>query len=131
MGAKPPRAKKDEAALSAAVNSVKSKLMGYLKAFRLYHVPCSTILDKVHEKLGCRKGPNTVLSSREEDRLASWLIDMSKTGYGRSRQVLIKMVQNIERNLPSFRQICNLTIAWLLRTFTVFRGHSSHLLKLF
>ena len=89
MGSKQPRAKYDEAALSAAVNSVKCRLMVYLKAFKHYHVPCSTILDKIYEKseIGCRKGPNTVLSSKEEDRLASWLIDMSKTGYGRSRQV--------------------------------------------
>ena len=97
MGAKRPRAKYDEAALAAAVNSVKSKSMDYLKASKLYHVPRSTIFDKVHEKseIGCRQGPNTVLTPTEEDRLATWLIDMSKIGYGRSRQELIETVQKI------------------------------------
>ena len=83
----------------STVNSVKGKSMGYLKASKIYCVPHSTIFDKVHEKseIGCRKIHNTVLSSRKEDILASWLIDMSKIGYGRSRKELIEMVQNIVR----------------------------------
>ena len=68
-------------------------------SFSIYHVPRSTIFDKVHEtsEIGCRKGPNTVFSSREEDRFATWLIDMSKIGYSSNPQELIEMVQKIVR----------------------------------
>ena len=45
--------------------------------------------------LVCKKRPNTVLSPSEGDRLAKWLIDMSKVGYGRSRQELIETVRKI------------------------------------
>ena len=61
------------------------------------NVPRSTIYDKVNEKstIDCRSGPNTTLSVEEEKRLADWLIDMSRIGYGRSKQAHLDVVQKI------------------------------------
>lgn len=89
--------KYDKAALQSAVDAVKSKSMGYLKASKVFKVPRPTIFDKVKEKsvIDCRTGPNTTLSVDEEKRLADWLVDMSKIGYGRSKQELLDIVQKI------------------------------------
>lgn len=89
--------KYDKAALQSAVDAVKSKSMGYLKASNVFKVPRPTIFDKVKEKsvINCHTGLNTTLSVNEEKRLADWLVDMSKIGYGRSKQELLDIVQKI------------------------------------
>lgn len=87
----------DLVALERAVRAVQSKTMGYQKASKIYNVPRTTIYDKVHGKseVESRQGPNTVLSPAEETRLANWLIEMSKIGYGRSKQELLETVKLI------------------------------------
>jgi len=57
----------DATSLERAVHAVRSKSMGYLKASKMFHVPRTTIYDKVHEKseIHSRQGPNTVLSTTE------------------------------------------------------------------
>lgn len=71
--------------------------MGYQKASKWYNVPRTTIYDKVKwlSEVESRQGPNTVLSGEEEKRLAKWIVDMSKIGYGLSKHELLDNVKII------------------------------------
>ena len=71
--------------------------MGYKKASMTFNVPKSTIFDKVkgNTPMNCTSGTHPVLNVEEEGRLADWMIDMSKIGYGRTRQELLDTVQKI------------------------------------
>ena len=44
---------------------------------------------------GCKRGPSTVLTEAEEGMLEEWAINMSKIGYGRTREQVIEMVKTI------------------------------------
>lgn len=65
---------------------------------------------------GLRKGPQPVLSVAEEQVLEDWLVEMSKIGYGRTKQQLQQVVRDIlqkERrqnpfkdNMPGRKWVC-------------------------
>ena len=46
-------------------------------------------------KPGCKPGPGTVLSEEEKERLASYLIQMSKMGIGLSRDTVMHLAYSI------------------------------------
>lgn len=84
--------------LCAAVQRVRDGSMSVRQAAGAYSVPKSTISDKVSGKTllsKCSPGPVTVLSTEEENRLADWAINMSRVGYGRTKQELLDTVQKI------------------------------------
>ncbi|XP_046568265.1 uncharacterized protein LOC124276668 [Haliotis rubra] len=54
------------------------------------------MFDTLHNKYdGTKCGHKTVFSETEENRLADWVVDMSRIGYGRTREELLTTVQNI------------------------------------
>ena len=86
----------DVTALERAVQVVTSKSMGYLKAskYTMYlDAPLSTKYTKIRP-LTRDQGPHTVLSS-EGERLTKWLVNVSQTGYGRSKQKFLATVRAI------------------------------------
>ena len=75
---------------------VKDEKMALRKASLKYGIPKSTLFDHYSGKVkGCKRGPSTVLSEVEEDKLAQWAINMSEIDYGRTREQVIEMVKTI------------------------------------
>ena len=76
-----------EESMLAATSSVVQDNMSLREASRLYNVPFETLRRRVNGsvKQGCKPGPGTALSEEEEERLASYLIQMSEMGFGLSR----------------------------------------------
>ena len=83
--------------LENAVVAIREEKMSMRKAAEAYGVPKSTLYDHVKGKVevGSRPGPPTVLTSVEESMLVDWAIEMSRIGYGRTRQQICEMVKQI------------------------------------
>ena len=48
-------------------------------------------------EVGCRPGPNSVLTAAEEKKLVDYIVEMSRIGYGCTKQKVFDMVQEIMR----------------------------------
>lgn len=78
----------DAKAMGLAVNAVKSKEMGYLKASKFYRVPRSTVVDYVKSGKAVdiltvtKLGQEPALSDELENLLVTYCLDMEKRFYG-------------------------------------------------
>ena len=83
--------------LEMAVEKIQLGEISVQEASRTYEIPKTTLLDKVHGRspLQARQGPSPILTDKEESELVTWFIQMSKIGYGRSKQELALMVKKI------------------------------------
>ena len=61
------------------------------EASKLYNVPFETLRRRVNGSviLRCRPGPATVLTEQEEERLASYLIQMGQMEFGLSSETVM------------------------------------------
>ena len=86
-----------EESMAAATSSVTNDNMSLREASRLYNVPFETLRRRVNGSVrpGCKPGPATVLTEEEEERLASYLIQMSEMGFGLSRDTVMHLAYNI------------------------------------
>ena len=94
---KPVRRPWDERALVQAVEELKSGRISYRQASAKYGIPKSTLNDYVTGKvrIGCRPGPQPVLTRDEEKCLVEWAEKMATIGYGQTRQQICEMVKKI------------------------------------
>ena len=71
-----------EESMVAATNSGLHDYRGLREAARLHNVAYDTLRRRVTGSVeaGCKPGPSTVLTEGEEDRLASYLLQMSEMG---------------------------------------------------
>ena len=85
----------DESMVSA-VNTVKGG-MSVNQAATLYDVPRTTLQDCVKGwvKHGEKTGPNTYSTSAAEEELASFLTEVSKVGYGKTRREVALLVEAV------------------------------------
>ena len=69
------------------------------RAARLFGVPRSTLRDRVagNVKHGTNPGPTLYLTKCEETELASFLVDVAKAGYGKSRGEIKQIAENVAR----------------------------------
>ncbi|KAJ8017788.1 hypothetical protein HOLleu_44571 [Holothuria leucospilota] len=80
--------------------------MSQKQACKVYNIPRATLYDKHKGKsdISCPLGSPTILTKAEEEQLATWAINMSKIGYGRTRQELCfivkKTLDNSDRQTP-------------------------------
>ena len=76
---------------------VKSGALSQRKASAHYGIPLTTLNDKLNNRsaIGTPPGPATILTTDEEDHLASWVINMSRVGYGLTREEICQSVQKI------------------------------------
>ncbi len=75
---------------------VQSGAISLNAAAKSYGIPKTTLFDTVKGNYAThREGPRTVLTDKEEERLARWIVDMSRIGYGRTRQELLGTVKRI------------------------------------
>ena len=93
-----------------AIEAVRSGAMGANRAARTYSVPASTLKDGLsgQVKHGTNPGPIPYLTSDEEDELATFLIQVSEIGWGKTKREVIMIVrQAVEkkgRNTDSFNE---------------------------
>lgn len=82
--------------LLAAIAAVKNGA-SYRKTSLKYNIPVMTLCDKVNNRvpLVSTPGPSTYLTTDQEKRLVSWLLHMSKIGYGVTRIDIPKIVKDI------------------------------------
>ena len=82
--------------------------MGANRAARTYSVPASTLKDRLSGRVkhGTNPGPAPYLTSDKEDELATFLIQVSEIGWGKTKREVIMIVhQTVEkkgRNTESF-----------------------------
>ena len=95
-----------EESMEAAVNSIHKENKGLREAARLYNIPVETLRRHVNGSVqaGCKPGPSTVLTDEEEDKLASYLVQMADMGFGLSRETVMEMaftiVDKVQRKHP-------------------------------
>ena len=77
----------------AAIESVRGGGKSIRDAAVEFNMPKSTLGDGIKGQIvdGTRNGPETLLSKEDEERLAAYLIDVSKKGYGKSKEIIIFM----------------------------------------
>jgi len=91
----------------AATNSGLHDYRGLRKASRLNNVPYETPRRHITGSVeaGCKPGPSTVHTKGEEDRLASYLLQMSEMGLGLSHDIMVmhlayQIIDKAQRNHP-------------------------------
>ena len=84
--------------MASAIEAVKGG-MSVLRASTLYDVPRTTLQDRVKGRVkhGNKPGPTTYLTTAEEEELASFLMEVSKVGYGKTRKEVKLLVEAVAR----------------------------------
>ena len=74
-----------------------SEGMPIRESARNYNVPASTLFRRVRGivVMGCKPGPNPVLSTPIEDKLSNYLVEMADMGFGFSRQEVMRLAFQI------------------------------------
>ena len=83
-----------------AIGAVQSNILSLRDAESTYGIPKSTIHNYTSGKtmVGATRGPSTVLTTEEEQKLAEWAIKMAEIGYGQTRRQVCEMVKKIMDN---------------------------------
>ena len=84
----------------AAIDAVKDGTMGVLCAAKQYGVPQQTLGDQVSGKVihGTNPGPKPFLTAVEEKELSSFLVDIAKAGYGKTRKQIMDLAESVARD---------------------------------
>ena len=78
-----------------AVDLVRSKQMSLLGASKAFGIPYATLGDKVRGRRPMQAASKTVLSKEEEKKLVEWLVEVSRRGFGLTKDDLKDMVKTI------------------------------------
>ena len=80
-----------------AYNAVKESRMSIRQAAEAYHVPKSTLADRVsgRVKFGSHSGPTRYLSDDEEEELTRFLEGTASMGYAKSKKEVLAIVEEI------------------------------------
>ena len=83
--------------LVRALEDIECNKISFRHAAAKYDIPKSTLCDYVSGKVevGRKPGPPSVLSIAEEKKLVEYAIEMSRIGYGRTKQQILETVQKI------------------------------------
>lgn len=92
---KKPERKIPENLIIEALNSIEAGTYSYREAAEHYDIPKSTIWTKYHSKvpLTKRKGPASILTVEEENRIVEWLMYSGKKGFPISKSQLLDHIQ--------------------------------------
>ena len=69
--------------------------MSLRKASKVFGIPYTTLGDKLRGRRPVTASPRTVLTSEEETKLVKWMVELTKRGFGRTRNDLRDMVKRI------------------------------------
>ena len=77
------------------------------EASRKYNVPVTTLYCRTSGAvmLGCRPGPNPVLTVNAEERLVNYIVNMSEIGFGLSRQEVMCLAFQIAEKVESITHL--------------------------
>ena len=80
----------------AAVEAVRNGVT-IRKAAADFNVPKSTLGDRITGRIehGDKSGPDPIISAEDERKLAAYLIDVSKQGYRKSKEIILYMATQI------------------------------------
>ena len=80
-----------------AVRSIEEDGKGLREAARNFNVPVETLRRRVAgiTSLDAKPGRDTVLTTEEERRLATYIIDMCDMGFGLSRQDVMRVAYSV------------------------------------
>jgi len=83
--------------LAKALDDIQENKLSYREAEAKYGIPKSTLCDyKVGKvEVGAQTGPTPILTAAEEQKLVDYAFEMSKIGYGQTKQQILTMVQKI------------------------------------
>ena len=87
-----------EETLKRALADVTSKKLSMRKASIMYSIPLSILSDKINNKVPLaisKPGPSSFISHTHEKRLCSFLLNMSKIGYGMSKKEVPSIVKDV------------------------------------
>ena len=99
----PKKAKKrkqwSDESMAAAIEAVKGG-ESVLRAAKQYGVPRQTLGDRVSGKVvhGTNPGPKPFLNAVEEKELSSFLVDVAKAGYGKTRKQIMGLAESVARD---------------------------------
>ena len=81
--------------MTNAMEAVRSGELRVNRAAAVFEVPCSTLKDRLSGRVkhGTNPGPAPYLTREEEAELASFLIESSSMGYGKTRREVIDIVK--------------------------------------
>ena len=102
-------------AMVAALEAVKQGET-ILRAARTHGVPRTTLQDRVHEKVthGAKPGPKPYLAPAEEKELSLFIVDVAKAGYGKTRQQIKAIAENVANEKGTIRSK-KVTDGWFKR----------------
>ena len=92
--------------MESALNSTHHENKGLREAARMYNIPVETLRRHANGSVeaGCKPGPSTVLTDEEEDRLATYLVEMTDMGFSLSRDTVMELafttVEKSQRKHP-------------------------------
>ena len=73
----------------AATATFRASGISFRKCADQFNVPKSTLRDRITGRVvhGTKNGPETKLSAEDENKLAAYLIDTSRQGYGKGKKL--------------------------------------------
>ena len=83
----------------AAIDAVKGG-ENVLRAAKQFGVPRQTLGDRVSGKVvhGTKPGQKPFLTSVEENELSTFLVDVAKAGYGKTRKQIMGLAESVARD---------------------------------
>lgn len=92
----------DESVLQSCLREISTGMTSIYGASKKYGIPRSTIRFRMSGKWlkTTKRGPQTVLSKEEEERIVSWLIGMQKRGFPVQRRTLMFKITEILTAFP-------------------------------
>ena len=81
--------------MDQAISLVKGNEISQRGAAKAFGIPKTTLLDKLIGRRSLKYVPQTILSIEEEKKLATWLQELCKRGFGYTRKDLQDLVKII------------------------------------
>ena len=81
----------------STINDIRENKLTFREAEATYRIPRSTLHDYATGKVefGCRPGPSSILTAAEEQKIVDYAVEMSKIGYGLTREKILEMVKKM------------------------------------
>ena len=79
--------------LVAAVHDIREKKISFRRAEAAYGILYDYATGKV--EFGSKPGPSSILTAAEEQMIVEYAIEMSRIGYGRTREQILEIVKKV------------------------------------
>ena len=113
------RTKQSPEVINAALASIREKRLSIRKASNEFGIPLATLHDKLTGKRPVIAYAQTLLTPEEEVKLAKWLIELAKRGFGKTGDEVRQIAKQIlnTRNCTSKSKTEMPTSSWLYNFF--------------